>query len=520
MGNTIARSLSKKVGRRMAVPLGTLLNQKTAPVISLLSSGTITDVSAIVAATIDNGYADTVWSVEYGMTTAYGYTATGGTITELTAITKSLTSLFKYQAYNWRIKAVNSEGTTYSDDQAFTTLEPAAVRSANTVAWFKSDDLTTITKDGSNLVSRWNDKLGSGHDLIQATGTKQPVWSADGVLFDGSSDVMKTAGFVLAQPTFIFSFLKQVTWTANDYLFDGDSSNTGAIYQSAVTPGIRGFAGSNSAPNANLAVDVFGIVRLKFNGAASKIQVNETTAITGNFGAGNMGGFTLASYGAANASFANAQFKEIILNNSDLSASDELDIYFYLKKKYGFVTITLLGDSTVSAYLTYVSVSSLMDNDNYVPTSLAASGHTIAQQKTAWQALTAQKRAHMNCVFVQIGLNDLTMTTAAIIAAYQDLIDTIRTDIGTANKIVGVTMIPGYLHTDQQWIDLNEAIRGNGATPITKLDGFIDTVATALNDGSNGLAAAYNTGDDLHENDAGRQIIADLYDLKLTELGL
>ena len=102
--------------------LSVLTNVTTyVPVFSALSSGTITDVGATVAGTVDNGYLSTVWSIEYGLTTGYGSTAIGGTITTPTAVNKALTGLLQNTLYHWRIKAVNSKGTAYSSDQTLTT---------------------------------------------------------------------------------------------------------------------------------------------------------------------------------------------------------------------------------------------------------------------------------------------------------------------------------------------------------------------------------------------------------------
>ena len=39
---------------------------------------------------------------------------------------------------------------------------PSVITDGNTVGWWIADDLTTITKNGSNVVSQWRDKLGGG----------------------------------------------------------------------------------------------------------------------------------------------------------------------------------------------------------------------------------------------------------------------------------------------------------------------------------------------------------------------
>ncbi len=58
-----------------------------------------------------------------------------------------------------------------------------------TALWLDENDTGTITKDGSNLVSQWNDKSGNSRNAT-ASGTARPLWSAGKLTFDGSNDVM------------------------------------------------------------------------------------------------------------------------------------------------------------------------------------------------------------------------------------------------------------------------------------------------------------------------------------------
>lgn len=46
--------------------------------------------------------------------------------------------------------------------------------------WFDSTDVTSITKDGSNAVSQWNDKSGRAKHATQSTGSLQPTWVSAG----------------------------------------------------------------------------------------------------------------------------------------------------------------------------------------------------------------------------------------------------------------------------------------------------------------------------------------------------
>ncbi|MGE4043322.1 MAG: hypothetical protein AB7F35_00610 [Acetobacteraceae bacterium] len=48
-------------------------------------------------------------------------------------------------------------------------------------AWYSATDAATITKDGSGLVSQWNDKSGNGNHLSQDTALRQPKISANAI---------------------------------------------------------------------------------------------------------------------------------------------------------------------------------------------------------------------------------------------------------------------------------------------------------------------------------------------------
>ena len=239
-------------------------------------------------------------------------------------------------AYGQKVTTYGVKALTYGGKVLTYPAISAVLEDGNTVAWYIADNLTTITKDGSNLVSRWNDYLGSGRDLIQATGTNQPLWSANGILFDGVDNIMITANFgPYAQPYMIYMVLKQVTWGNNEYFYDLDKSGNDIITRSfGTTPAIQIYSGTVLGNDVNLIVNVFGITRSLHNGANSSLQVNNNAKTTGNAGNINNGnGVILGGGGAGN--YSNIQIKEFILRNVDDTDADETVIYNYLKDKYG-----------------------------------------------------------------------------------------------------------------------------------------------------------------------------------------
>ena len=212
---------------------------------------------------------------------------------------------------------------------------PALLSDGNTPKWFVH--LVNITKDGSDFVSIWDNKSGINGiipgALLQASGSAQPECKVDGVEFDGFEEFMKCVAFTLIQPTMIYIVFKQVTWTSSDSILDGNTASSGLLYQTGTSPEMIAGAGGFSPPQDNLPLDTFGIVRVLFNGVSSKIIVNETTPITGNFGANNMSGFTLGARGS-DSHYSNILVPEVFIRKIVDTAPNEQIIYNYLADKY------------------------------------------------------------------------------------------------------------------------------------------------------------------------------------------
>jgi len=205
---------------------------------------------------------------------------------------------------------------------------PTVLDDGNTVAWFDYTKGTTIVTG----VSKWEDQSGNGNDLLQAATGRQPSLTSDGVLFNGSTDFLKASSFTLEQPEFIYMLFRIVTWTLNTDVFDGNTAFSGELYMSATTPDIKVYAGMGSSANSNMVVGTFAVARVLINGASSKIQINDTTSVTGNFGAADMNGFTIGASGGGSR-YSNIEIKEAIIRKVADNSTDQSSIYNYLAKK-------------------------------------------------------------------------------------------------------------------------------------------------------------------------------------------
>lgn len=191
-----------------------------------------------------------------------------------------------------------------------------------------------------------------------------------------------------------------------------------------------------------------------------------------------------------------------------------------------------IGDSTIAAYAGGTAVLFLMAGVS--PITIARPGNTIAQQRAEWVATYSVTKLAQKAVFVQVGLNDVAAsgTAATRIAALQSFINLIRSEVSLTCKIYVSKMTPcrqrwidvyGAVNgpiAQSMWADMNDAIAGTGPTPITGVDGRITSHVPLMDDGSGNLAAAYDTGDHIHPNTAGRQINADAWRAQLVADGL
>lgn len=189
-----------------------------------------------------------------------------------------------------------------------------------------------------------------------------------------------------------------------------------------------------------------------------------------------------------------------------------------------------LGDSTIAA-TGYVEIINLIATSR-VKVNVAVGGDTFDGQKDKWNALNVDP-LFVGWVVIQLGLNDLLPSEAAsvAIARLQDLVNTVRSKIGMRPLLIGKMLpckqrlIDVYGLTNgpiaqQKWVDINNAIAGEGPTPITGVDYRIAEHVPLLDDGNGNLKAEYDSGDHIHENLAGRQIIATAWKKALLEISV
>jgi hypothetical protein len=222
----------------------------------------------------------------------------------------------------------DSKGNRLSSQSVWTAelTYPSILSDGHTLGFYDSTNLGSITKDPSTgEVSLWKDKLGSGNDLAQTGVGLYPIWSADGILFDGVNDILSKA-FTLSPPATIYAVLKVLGYTANNIMINGYISNI-YLYQFYSPRGVRGMFGNAYTGYFGLPADYCIIQMNNVGGGNDLINVNNALQTSGSFSSGtSIGGLKLGP--------ANIQVKEVIVRNIGDTPSNATIIYNYLKAKY------------------------------------------------------------------------------------------------------------------------------------------------------------------------------------------
>lgn len=389
--------------------------------------------------------------------------------------------------------------------------------------------------------------LSGTRSATQSSLVSRPVLSSGKLVFDGSNDYLNTnipttaAGHIFIAVRHSGAGAKQCTPVASS---DGNSAGI-ALYRTQTTKYAGAFTHTGSlgavlsiaypVPDSQLLIQDFawtagtqdlrtylcGVYSAATSSVASRNPATSTKAKIGKLGS--------ATY------YQNGSIAGIVWVPATVTAADQSLILDRLKNISGYKAkgLIVLGDSTVATYSSYSAVASYLTDSNSDAVAdyfdLSVAGETIAQQKARFDAVAAACTLINGYVIVQVGLNDLAPAEAAsvAIARYQDLVTAIEAK-GAA--VVVATMTPCKTRlislygasgptAYQKWLDINTAITGGGASPITGQVASVSLHTTALNDGSGNLRSEYDTGDGIHENNLGRAIVADAWKAALVELG-
>lgn len=195
----------------------------------------------------------------------------------------------------------------------------------------------------------------------------------------------------------------------------------------------------------------------------------------------------------------------------------------------GYTTDSSLEPVLFPAQIIY-SASGSRNHNGIV--SHARSGDKAADQEAAYNASPFAGSTWLRWVLIQVGVNNIgsgAHTAAQTINYLQGLVNAVKTKTPWAKVII--SQIPpcrAYLNTLPEsgsnytvWQNVNTAIAGGGATPITGTDYKVTGHVAAMGNGSDYLKSTMvgPPGDQLHPNDIGKQTFVDYWRAGLQSLG-
>ena len=210
------------------------------------------------------------------------------------------------------------------------------------VAWYDASDSSTITKDGSDRVSQWDDKSANGHDLAQSTSSDQPLWvSAD----KNGLDVINLAGDRWMSKA--FTEVDQPITTVGAFVCAGEGNLT---FWDGITAGycrLRTVDGTNETMgiNAGTFVESSGVSGLfgawsymtgVYSGTSSLLRINGSNVTSGTVNAGTEGqnGFLIGAQKPGSGGFWNQKVGEVICYNKVVSGDELTNLETYLVDKW------------------------------------------------------------------------------------------------------------------------------------------------------------------------------------------
>jgi hypothetical protein len=204
--------------------------------------------------------------------------------------------------------------------------------------WLRSDLGITI----GTGVSAWADQSGNGNNVVQATGSKQPTYSASDAAFNGQASLLfaianlqtlGNAGWNLPQPMTMYAVGSIGVPTGLQAFIDSSAASEVFLGQTSASQHWYLYAGGNiigGKTNDAFPHAFCGVV----NGASSALYVDDSQVADGS-GASGANASQVLAIGGTTGTYLGGKIAEIIIYNVAHTAAQRETTFTYLSQRYG-----------------------------------------------------------------------------------------------------------------------------------------------------------------------------------------
>ena len=205
----------------------------------------------------------------------------------------------------------------------------------NKILWLDSEDLTTIVKDVSNYVEQWNDKSGLSNNITAPLATNEPLFSTDGIIFDGTNDIMSCVfSSTYSQPVTVYIVIKQRSTEIVSYYLDA-TTQTGNWYVFRRTTGDNLNLYAGVSVNTYVKAGIFDktLFKIEYNGSSTEIFENGVSKGVVNTGTNTINSIVVGAE-QTGAFYSDVNYYEILYVEGILTTEVDAELNSYFKKKY------------------------------------------------------------------------------------------------------------------------------------------------------------------------------------------
>lgn len=215
--------------------------------------------------------------------------------------------------------------------------------------WYDPSDLSTLFQDAAmtipvtannDPVGAMLDKSGNGFHVTQATANARPLYKTSGGLHwlesDGIDDFLSVVYANVAQPYEALTAIRNLgaLAAANGHFVSGPGFNA-ALYAVQTSLEIRSYAGSELSSGATATVGTDIVATQRFDGASSRIAIDNEAYVDGNAGGNDTTGLTLFAASVGDQQFTQARFAGRLQHSRFLSDAEVALLRTYLAEKQG-----------------------------------------------------------------------------------------------------------------------------------------------------------------------------------------